>query len=367
VFVTELQRTRLLDATVAVVSELGYRQMTVRRVSGRAGVSNKTFYDLFENREDCFLATFDEAVDRLAAVVAPAYEGEKEWAGRVRAGLGALLGFLDREPSLSSLVFIEALGAGPRVLARRARVLEDLGSVIDEGRAGVKAGRELPPLTAEGVVGAAFSVIHARLLEHQPGSLTALLNPLMATVVLPYRGHVAAERELERPISKAGPDFVSTEKPAKSGRSRQSLGSRAGPAGRTSGSRAGSRQSFGSRAGSRERPDPARFRPTQRTQMVLAAVVELGGRGFNPSNRQVADAAQVIDQGQISKLLARLEGVGLITNTGGHTQGVPNAWHLTPHGEEILRAGASRDHPSSSPDARSMAQGTIKSTTKETR
>ena len=62
VYVTELQRARLLDATFAVVAEHGYRRMTVRRVSGRAGVSNKTFYDLFADREDCFLAAFDHAV-----------------------------------------------------------------------------------------------------------------------------------------------------------------------------------------------------------------------------------------------------------------------------------------------------------------
>ena len=127
VYVTELQRARLLDATFAVVAEDGYRRMTARRVSGRAGVSNKTFYDLFTDREDCFLAAFDHAVEELAAVVLPAWEGEKEWAARIRAGLGALLGFLDREPALRRLVFVEALGAGPRVLERRARVLGGSG------------------------------------------------------------------------------------------------------------------------------------------------------------------------------------------------------------------------------------------------
>ena len=53
-------------------------------------------------------------------------------------------------------------------------------------------------------------------------------------------------------------------------------------------------------------------------------------------------AARVSDQGQISKLLARLEGLGLLENTGGHTQGVPNAWRLTPRGEEIVRVGQPR-------------------------
>jgi AcrR family transcriptional regulator len=211
VYVTELQRARLLDAAFAVVSEDGYRRMTARRVSGRAGVSNKTFYDLFTDREDCFLAAFDHAVEELAAVVLPAYEGERDWATAIRAGLGALLGFLDGEPALRRLVFVEALGAGPRVLARRIEVLGVLQEAVDQGRAGVKAGRELPPLTAEGVVGAAFGVIHTRLSNNHLGSLAALLNELMATVVLPYRGSAAAARELSRPISKAGPRTLPAE------------------------------------------------------------------------------------------------------------------------------------------------------------
>ena len=94
-----------------------------------------------------------------------------------------------------------------------------------------------------------------------------------------------------------------------------------------------------------ERPPAIDFRLTVRTQMVLTAVAELGarkfvpgGRGSAPSNREIADAAGVSDQGQISKLLARLEGLGLLQNTGGATAGVPNAWRLTPRGEEILSA-----------------------------
>jgi AcrR family transcriptional regulator len=143
---------RLIDATFAVVAEDGYKRMTARRVSGRAGVSNKTFYDLFTDREDCFLAAFDLAVDELAAVVLPAWESEREWATRIRAALVALLEFLDGEPALRLLVCVEALGAGPRVLERRGQVLAALQGAVDEGCSGVRAGRDLPPLTAEGIV-----------------------------------------------------------------------------------------------------------------------------------------------------------------------------------------------------------------------
>src|ERR1700735_5438656 len=137
-FVSEVQRARLLDATFAVIAEVGYRGMAVRAVSERAGVSSKTFYDLFSDREDCFLAAFDYGVGRLAEIVGPAYRGERDWAAGIRAGLGALLGFLDREPALRRLVFVEALGAGRRVVERRAGVSQRLTEVVDQGRAGAK-------------------------------------------------------------------------------------------------------------------------------------------------------------------------------------------------------------------------------------
>ena len=79
-------------------------------------------------------------------------------------------------------------------------------------------------------------------------------------------------------------------------------------------------------------------RVTDRTRLVLSAVAELGTRDFAPSNRQVSRAAGVRDQGQISKLLGRLEQQGFLHNSGGQTQGIPNAWRLTPRGEEVLSA-----------------------------
>jgi AcrR family transcriptional regulator/DNA-binding MarR family transcriptional regulator len=311
-YVSELQRTRLLDAAFALVAEQGYRRMAARKVAERAGVSPKTFYDLFTDREDCFLAAFDQAVDECSAVARPAYEGESEWAASIRAGLAALLHFLDREPELCRLVFVEALGAGPRVLERRAQILARLESVIDGGRAGGKSARpphELPPLTAAGIVGATFSVIHGQLVEQPREPLSALLNALMATIVLPYRGRKAAARELSRPTSPSG----------RGGASRS----------RTQGAW---RAVHASDRGRRDAPPIPAL--TVRTYAVLAAV------GGHPgvSNREVSDLVRVSDQGQISRLMARIDEQGLVENAGGRIQGVAKAWRLTPRGEEVVRA-----------------------------
>jgi AcrR family transcriptional regulator/DNA-binding PadR family transcriptional regulator len=303
-YVSELQRGRLLDATFAVVCEEGYRGMAVRKVAERAGVSSKTFYDLFSDREDCFLAAFDHGVEELLARVRPVYESERDWTACVRGGLEVVLEVLESEPALRRLVFVEALGAGPRVLERRAEVLGQLAGVIDEGRVGMKAGGELPSLTAEGVVGGAFGLIHARLFQ-RPLSLIELLNPLMAMIVRPYRGRAAAAREIARPVSQA------------------TVGA------------PGSEGVFGSRSG------PADFRLTVRTQMALDAVAELGERGSCPNNREVSEYMGVADQGQVSRLMMRLQAQGLLENTRegqGHTKGLAKAWRLTPDGQAVIDA-----------------------------
>jgi AcrR family transcriptional regulator len=300
----EVQRARLLAAAVEIVGELGYGAMSTARVSARAGVSRKTFYDSFADREDCFLAVFDEAVARATIVVQGAVAGEVGWRERVRAGLGALLGFLGDEPGLGSLLVVDALGGGPRVLARRAGVIGELARVVDQGRSEVGAGEGPSPLTGEGVVGAVLGVVHGRMLEQGRGPLVDLLNPLMGMIVLPYLGPGVAREELERPV------------PRVSCRPRR-----------------------------RSRGDvshPLRdleMRLTSRTLLVLFAISELGGRGSNPSNREVAERAGVSDQGQISKLLARLERLGLTENMGdGQAKGAPNAWWLTLKGQQLSRS-----------------------------
>ncbi len=81
------------------------------------------------------------------------------------------------------------------------------------------------------------------------------------------------------------------------------------------------------------------MRLTYRTVRVLLAIAEQDGRGVNPSNRAVGEEAGITDQGQISKLLGRLQRIGLISNTGlGPGQGAPNAWSLTPEGLHVAHS-----------------------------
>src|SRR5580704_13306877 len=196
--VTEIQRARMLGAAVEAIEENGYARLTVAQVINRAKVSRKTFYDLFVDREDCFLAVFERTLDQMGARVAEAYAQEPTWREAVRAGLAALLVFIDEEPELARLCVVDALGGGPRVLEERTRVLAQVRVVIDLGRGAATTRREPPSVTAEGVIGAVFAVIHTRMLERSSKPYIGLHGPLMSMIVLPYLGARAASRELTR-------------------------------------------------------------------------------------------------------------------------------------------------------------------------
>jgi AcrR family transcriptional regulator len=321
--VAEMQRRRLLLAIAEVVGEDGLEFASVGRVCKRAGMSRRTFYELFDDREACFLAAFEGAVRGLMGSIVVACEREDRWQRRIRAALTALLECFDSDPALARLCLVETLKASPAVLEYRRGILEALSGAIDEGRReakGAKAATGPVPLTAESTVGGVLSVLHARVLARlspltggsvsvigdprqgvsDPGPLIELLNPLMSMIVHPYLGAGAAKREMDMPL----PEHDMS-----------------GTAGRPA-SNGGSVDPF--------KDLPLRF--TYRTARVLDAIA--AEPGIN--NRQVGDAAGVHDQGQMSKLLRRLQHNGLITNQGEQlARGEPNAWTLTQRGYAI--------------------------------
>jgi AcrR family transcriptional regulator len=298
--VAEMQRRRLLLAFTEVLAEDGLEDAGVGRVCKRAGVSRRTFYDLFEDREACFVAVLDAAMQRISAIVVPAYEHQDHWRERIRSALIAVLEFFDEEPALARVCLVEALKAGPAVLERRRQVLDVLTVAVDEGRSESKEGVGPPPLTGQSTVGGAVSVLHARVLEENSRPLLELLNPLMSMIVHPYLGPAASHRELDR--------RAPSRKPSRNGHD------------------------------PKHARDPFRDLPiriTFRTARVLATIAAHPGA----SNRQIGDEAGVADQGQISKLLARLERYELVENhSQGNVKGEPNAWQLTQRGHGILQA-----------------------------
>lgn len=293
--VAEIQRARLLAATVSVVDELGYADVTVAHITQRARVSRRTFYELFDNREECLAAVAEDTLERVRREIVDAGVVGLPWRERVRGGLWAILSFFDREPALARVCVVQMSRGNKRMLERRAEVFAQLARFIDEGSGKGTESQHTSRIVAEGLVGAAHAIVYERVLKRSPEPLTHLFTALMGMMVLPYLGPAAARRERSRvtPSPTAHPcDGVPQTLTTADRESLQSI--------------------------------PIRL--TYRTVRVLQTIAQNPGI----SNRSVGDNAGIADQGQISKLLARLERLQLIVNVGeGHAKGEANAWKLT--------------------------------------
>ncbi len=198
--VVAIQRARIMAAAVRTVDELGYAESSVSNIVARARVSRRTFYEMFANRDECLAAVLEETLARIELEIGRAAAERPGWRERLRAGLWAVLSFLDREPALARVCVVHTLAGGPVVRARREAALAGLAATVDEGRVEGGRGGECAALTAEGLVGAAYMIVHARLQRDRGEPLTALLRELMALIVLPYLGPAAARRERARPL-----------------------------------------------------------------------------------------------------------------------------------------------------------------------
>ncbi len=307
----EIQRARMLGAALNVVDELGYPGASVAHVTARARVSRRTFYDVFDNREDCLLAALESVLQRIDRELSELHLDALPWRERVRTGMWTILSFLDREPVLARVCVVQALRGGPRVLERREQVLADLARAVDEGRRENDKAQACPSLMADGLVGAVFGIAYGRLLRGAREPLTDLFGELMGMIVLPYLGPAIARNEQTR----ATPAVA-----------------------RTPGIGAGSNASIDGNGYEQDPLAEVPMRLTYRTARVLEVLAACP----EASNRAVGERSGVADQGQISRLLARLQRLGLAQNAGeghrGHLRGEANAWTLTDLGERVARS-----------------------------
>ena len=196
--VTASQRSRILQAMIEVVSERGYPETRVVDVIEVAGVSRKTFYELFSSKEDCFLATYDVLLGNLLGDTARGFESKsgEPWAERIAAGLGELLKHLSEHPDEARYAIVEVLAAGPKALARRDAALRQFTGFLDAGRA--ETSIELPGITSLSIAGGINELLYSEIMQGATAGLPARLPDLMFWVVLPFLGPERAAEERHR-------------------------------------------------------------------------------------------------------------------------------------------------------------------------
>jgi len=193
-FITQHQRARIISALAEETVARGYRAVTVADIVRRAGIARNTFYENFSSKQDCFLATQDDAVEEALRRVVDAATKVESWQERVDAGLAAFLHYVASEPALARTCIVEALSAGPASLARYEESLQSFIPLFRIGRKVSKRGEELPETLEETIIGGIFWVIYQRIIRDETGQIERLLPELVEFALTPYIGAEAAKR-----------------------------------------------------------------------------------------------------------------------------------------------------------------------------
>src|SRR5262249_9378155 len=180
-FVVQHQRERLMAALAEVVAERGYRRTTVADIIRVARVSRRAFYEQFESKESCFLATLRVAIDELCGRMQAAAAPEERWELRIRAATAAGVEFLAAEPDLARLLLTESARAGPEAAGVYRSLHTQLESALP------KADRHGAPAGTEQVVVAGAITILTRALGAGEDP-AALVPEAVAFILTPYLG-----------------------------------------------------------------------------------------------------------------------------------------------------------------------------------
>jgi AcrR family transcriptional regulator len=195
-FVARNQRERLISALILTLAEVGYQKTTVSMIGRRASVSKSDFYKHFDSKDDCFLAAYDHAVDRIRTTVvdACAPNPAAAWPARVQAGVTALLSLLARESPLATIVLAEGLRAGRGIYDRYQAAVESFVPLLREGAPDPPGSAPVPPATDEAVVGGIAALLSRRVVAGETEDLARLIPDVLEFALAPHLGTEGARR-----------------------------------------------------------------------------------------------------------------------------------------------------------------------------
>jgi AcrR family transcriptional regulator len=195
--ITESRRQLILEAMVRVVGRKGYKLTSVADVIEEAGTTRTTFYKHFDDKHECFLAAYDQVVERVLGEVVANCDGEQSWLERVRTGLETIVDLFALDPELARTAIVEVAAAGADARQRHWNAISRFTEFLEDGR-DLAGGRELPDNIALMAAGAVSGLIFDELLTGRAERLPELLPDLLFAMLVPYIGPSAAAEEMRK-------------------------------------------------------------------------------------------------------------------------------------------------------------------------
>jgi AcrR family transcriptional regulator len=175
------QRGRIVEAMIRLVGVRPFHEVGVAELVATAGVSRKTFYQQFHNKEEVFAEAYDQALGGLLAMMSDAAEASQGRRDRLAVRVTTLLTLLARDEAIGRVCFVEVAAAGPLALDRRRHGTAALAAAL----LGFDDGGDDVPITALAAAGGLSEVIHHEIVAGRSGRLVALAPDMVDTVLAP--------------------------------------------------------------------------------------------------------------------------------------------------------------------------------------
>lgn len=286
-------RDRLTEAMAWVSATHGYAAASVERVSVRAGTSRRTFYEIFDNREACFIAALEQGFELVHNALAACCAEQDTSAERLRAAAWEAICLIEDEPMLTRMCVVEALAAGPAALEARRRALDRLAAMIQD-----LSGASHPGI-ARALLSAGLDRLHDELTRP-----AARFDPeaLYREVAYPCLVLIVGTKTAETLALAPPPPRSSARRPRRVAQ-----------------------------------PPPAKSRHERVTPRLLRTLAFLASHP-GAGNTDLQDELGIAHASQVSRYLHRLHHQGLVTL--GEQRGRRRSWSLTAAGQSLYESAA---------------------------
>jgi AcrR family transcriptional regulator len=198
-FVQGHQRERLINAMVTAVNANGYAATSVADVIQVARVSRSAFYELFRDKEDCFLACYDRGTTLLFDATQAALAQGGPWRERMRRVYADLTATFAEHPHLARVCMVEALAAGPAANARYRAALDGFVSIIEADMAAHSDVPKVGRLSMFGLVAGSSAIIYEEIVAGRIAQLPDLAEDMTRFFLSGFLGFEAADGERSGP------------------------------------------------------------------------------------------------------------------------------------------------------------------------
>ena len=190
------QRERILSALIAALGAKGYGATTIGDISRRGRVSRDTFYAQFANKEECFLAAYEEITSELLTEIVAVGTNQASYVEAVRDGIRVYLRFWSERPDAARACTVEVMAAGEKALALRERTLgrfARLFHAMAERAAVEQPGLpKVPEIVPRAAILAVLDLATEYVRQGRTSSLPELENEIVYLWLLGIAGHEVA-------------------------------------------------------------------------------------------------------------------------------------------------------------------------------